>query len=97
MGSTWLLKFINKLGVAPSLDSLVLLYCDSTGVIAQAKGPKAHQRTKHILHRYHLVREIMERDDIDLQNIDEKENMADPYTKALRIKEFDNYKGKMGI
>ena len=88
----WLRKFINELGVAPSLDGPVLLYCDSTGAIAQAKESKAHQRTKHILHRFHLVRE-----NVDLQKIDGKENLADPLTKALTIKEFDNHKSKMGI
>ena len=30
----WLWKFIDELGVAPFVDSPVLLYCDSTGVIA---------------------------------------------------------------
>ena len=53
----WLWKFINELGVTPSLNGPVLLYCDNTGAIAQAKEPKRHQRTKHILRRYHLVRE----------------------------------------
>ena len=36
----------------------VLLYCDSSEAIAQAKEPKAYQRTKHILCRYHLIRKI---------------------------------------
>ena len=51
----WLRKFIIELRVAPSLVGQVLLNCDSSGAIAQAKEPKAHQRTKHILHRYHLI------------------------------------------
>ena len=85
------------LGAVPALESLVLVYCDSTGAIAQAKEPKLHQRTKHVLRRYHLVREIMERGDIYLQKIDGKENLADPMTKALGIKEFNEHKWKMGI
>ena len=52
---------------------------------------------KHILHRFHLVWEIMDRDDVDLQKIDRKKNLTDPFTKALAIKEFDNHKLKMGI
>ena len=95
--AVWLKKFIIELGVAPSIDGLILLYCNSTGTIAQAKEPKAHQRMKHILHRFHLVREIVDRGDINLQKIDGKENLADPFIKALTIKEFDNYKLKMGI
>ena len=38
----WLWKFLGELGVAPSLDGPVLVFCDSTGAIAQAKEPKAH-------------------------------------------------------
>ena len=95
--AVWLWKFIGELGVAPSLEHSIPLHCDSSGAIAQAKEPKAHQRTKHILWRFHLVREIVERGDIDLQKIDGKENPADPFTKAIGIKEFDSHKWKMGI
>ena len=95
--AVWLRKFITELGVAPSLVGPVLLYCDSSGAIAQAKEPKAHQRTKHILCYYHLIREIVDRGDVDLQKIDGKENLADPFTKAIAVKEFNDYKSKMGI
>ena len=40
--AVWLRKSITELRVAPSLDGLVLLYCDSTGAIAQAKELEAH-------------------------------------------------------
>ena len=93
----WLHKFIGELGVAPSLKHPVPLYCDSTGAIAQAKEPRAHQRTKHILRCYHLVREIVDQGDIELLKIDGKENLAYLFTKSIRIKEFDRYKWKMGI
>ena len=95
--AVWLRKFLGELGVAPSLDGPVPVYCDSTGAIAQAKEPRSHHRTKHILRRYHLVREIVERGDIDLMKIDGKKNLADPFTKAIGIKEFDFCKWKMGI
>ena len=90
--AVWLRKFIIELEVVPSIDRPVLLYCDSSSAIAQAKEPKSHHHTKYILCCYHLVREIVNRDDIELQKIDGKENLADPFTKALRIKEFDNFK-----
>ena len=45
----WLKKFITKLRVIFSIDGLILLYCDSTRAIAQAKESKSHHRTKHIL------------------------------------------------
>ena len=85
-------KFITKLGVTPSIDGPVLLHCDNTGAIAQTKEPKSHQHTKYILHHYHLALEIMDRGNVELQKIDGKENLSGPFTKALRIKEFDDHK-----
>ena len=51
----------------------------------------------HVLHRYHLVWEIVNWGDIELEKIDEKKNLADPFTKAFSVKEFDDYKSKMDI
>ena len=62
----WLQKFITELGVSPSVDGSVLLYYGSTRAIAQVKEPKSYQYTKHILHRYHLIQEIMDRGDVEL-------------------------------
>ena len=93
----WLKKFITEPRVIFSIDGPVLLYYDSTGAIAQAKEPKSHYRTKHILRRYYLIREIMDRGDIELQKIAEKENLTDLFTKTLGIKEFDDHKWKMHI
>ena len=52
---------------------------------------------KHILRCFHLVWRIVDRGDVDLQKIDGKENLADPFTKAIAVKEFNDYKSKMGI
>ena len=90
-------KFICELEVVSSVEGPALLYCDSTSAIAQAKKSKFHQRTKHILRRYHLVHEIVDRDDIELLKIDGKKSLTDPFTKALNDKEFDDHKWKMGI
>ena len=40
--AVWLQKFIDELRVAPSVDSLVLLYYDNIGAIAQAKESRFH-------------------------------------------------------
>ena len=90
--AVWLWKFLGELRVVPILDSPISVYCCSIGAIAQAKEPKLHHRTKHILHRYYLIWEIMEWGDVDLQKINRKENLANLLTKALKIKEFNEYK-----
>ena len=48
----WIRKFIIELGMVPSIVNPVPLYCDNNGAIAQAKEPRSHQRSKHILRRY---------------------------------------------
>ena len=54
-------NFVFRLGVVPSITNPVDVYCDNNGAIAQAKEPRSHQRSKHILRRFHLIREIIKR------------------------------------
>ena len=58
--AVWIKKFFNDLGVVPSINGLVVLYSDNTGAIAQAKEPRSHHKTKHVLRHNLLVREIIE-------------------------------------
>ena len=55
----WIKKFITKLGVVHSIVDPVLLYYDNNATIMQAKEPRSHQRSIHILYRYHVIREII--------------------------------------
>ena len=59
--AVWIKKFITDLEVVPSITNPVDVYCDNNGAIAKAKEPRSLQRSKHILRRYHLIREIIER------------------------------------
>ena len=38
----WIRKFLIELGVFPNASSLLDLYCDNSGAIAQAKEPRNH-------------------------------------------------------
>ena len=55
----WMKKFITELGVVPSISEPIPLLCDNNGAIAQAKEPRSHQKSKHLLRRFHLIREII--------------------------------------
>ena len=90
-------KFIIELGVVPEIESPVSLYCDNTGAVAQAKEPKSHHKSKHILRCFHLVREIIERQDIVIKRVDTKNNIADPFTKVLLQQQFDHHLDCMGL
>ncbi|XP_038711759.1 secreted RxLR effector protein 161-like [Tripterygium wilfordii] len=53
--AVWIKKFIAELKDVPSIADPIELYCDNNGAIAQAKEPRSHQRSKHILRRFHLI------------------------------------------
>ena len=59
------------------------LYCDNSGAIAQAKEPRAHQKNKHVLCRYHLIRDIIARGDVKICKVHTDSNIADPFMKPL--------------
>ncbi|KAK8713429.1 hypothetical protein V6N13_148647 [Hibiscus sabdariffa] len=95
--AVWIKKFISELGVVPSISDAVGLYCDNNGAIAQAKEPKSHQRSKHILRRFHLIREIIDRGDVEICKVHTDDNIADPLTKPLAQQKHDHHTESLGI
>ena len=95
--AVWIKKFIKALGVVPSIADPVDLYCDNNGAIAQAKEPRSHQRSKHILRRYHLIREIIDRGDVKICRVPTNDNVADPLTKPLPQSKHDGHTRALGI
>ena len=79
----WIKKFVIELDVVLCIADLVLLYYDNNGAIAQAKELRSYQRSKHILHRYHVIREIIIRNDVKIEHMPTEDNIANPLTKAL--------------
>ena len=86
-----------ELGVIVKVIDHVILYGDNNGVVAQAKEPKNHRKGKHIEMKYHLVRETVQREDIIVEKIASDDNLADPFTKALKTKVFDSHVYNIGL
>ncbi|KAK8652200.1 hypothetical protein V6N13_061222 [Hibiscus sabdariffa] len=95
--AVWIKKFKIGLGVIPSISDAVDLYCDNNGAIAQAKEPRSHQRSKHILRRFHLIREIIDRGDVEICKVHTDDNIADPLTKPLAQQKHDRHTESLGI
>ncbi|KAK2389954.1 secreted RxLR effector protein [Trifolium repens] len=95
--AVWIKKFISELEVVPSIADPISLYCDNNGAIAQAKEPRSHQRSKHILRRFHLIREIIDRGDVKICKVPTLDNIADPLTKPLAQLKHDGHTRSMGI
>ncbi|KAK8501403.1 hypothetical protein V6N12_047138 [Hibiscus sabdariffa] len=95
--AVWIKKFITGLGVVPSISDVVDLYCDNNGAIAQAKEFRSHQRSKHILRRFHLIWEIIDRGDVEICKVHTDDNMADPLTKPLAQQKYDRHADSLSI
>ncbi|VFQ84463.1 unnamed protein product [Cuscuta campestris] len=93
----WMKKFITELGVVFSINDPIPLFYDNTRAISQAKEPRSHQKTKHIVRRYHIKREILDIGDVIICNVDTDENIADPLTKPLEKLKHEGHTRSMGI
>ena len=56
-------KLVTKLGVVPSIESAVPLFCNNNGAIALAKKPRSHQKSKYIERHFHVIRELVGKGD----------------------------------
>ena len=93
----WMRKFLIELGVFPNASSPLNLYCDNNGAIAQAKEPRNHAKNKHVLRKFHLIREFIRRGEIKICKIHTDLNVADPLTKALPQPKHESHVRAMGI
>ena len=93
----WIRKFLIELGVFPNASSPLDLYCDNSGAIAQAKEPRNHQKSKHVMRRFHLIREFIDRGEIKICKIHMDQNISDPLTKPLPQPKHDRHTRAMGI
>ncbi|KAL0342593.1 UNVERIFIED_CONTAM: Retrovirus-related Pol polyprotein from transposon RE2 [Sesamum calycinum] len=94
--AVWIKNYIQELGVVPSIAEPVVILCDNNGAIAQARKPRSHHRSNHILKRYHLLKEMVGRDDIRMDRVSSVENTADPLTKPVSQITHAQHLGKMG-
>jgi hypothetical protein len=85
-----------ELGVVPSVQGPMEIYSDNNGAIAQAKEPRSHQKNKHILRQYHLIREYVDEGEINLCKIHMDLNVADPLTKPLSLAKHVQHREAIG-
>ncbi|KAH9670831.1 hypothetical protein KPL70_017127 [Citrus sinensis] len=95
--AVWLRKFLQDLEVVPAVTAPLKLFCDNSGAVAQPKEPRNHKKQKHIERKYHLIRDIVQRGDVEVTQIASQQNLADPFTKAIPGKPFNLHLDSMGM
>jgi hypothetical protein len=95
--AVWMKKFLTELEVVPALEKPIVIYCDNSGAVANSKDPRNHKRTKHVERKYHLIRDIVSRGDVDVVKILTDDNLADPFTKTLPEAVFNRHMEGIGL
>jgi hypothetical protein len=93
----WIRNVVSELGIVPSASSPMDLYYDNSGAIAQEKEPRSHKKSKHVLQCYHLIREIINRGDVEVCKVHTDQNVTDPLTKSLPQPKHEVHMRSMGI
>ena len=65
--------------------------------MTNSKEPRSHKRLKYIERRYHLIREIVARGDVEVKQISIHDNITDLFTKTLNIIVFEKHLEGLGI
>ncbi|GKA47302.1 retrotransposon protein, putative, ty1-copia subclass [Tanacetum coccineum] len=81
--AVWIRKFISGLGIVPTIEEPISMYCDNTGAIAIAKDDGVTKGARHFRAKVHYLRETIKMGDVKIEKIDIDDNLADPFIKAL--------------
>eukprot|EP00253_Pinus_taeda_P016162 PITA_16162 len=75
----------------------ISILCDNTSAISISKNPVMHSKTKHILIKYHFLREQVLQQKVKLEYVPSKEQVADILTKPLHRETFEYLRQKLGV
>jgi len=78
-------------------DEPIPIFCDNTSDINISKNLVMYSRTKHISIRYHFLREKVAENEVKLEYVPTKDQVADIFTKALPKDTFQYLQEKLGV
>jgi hypothetical protein len=75
----------------------VTFMCDNTSVISVAKNLVFHKRVRYLERRHYILRDHVEKGDIDMRYIVTKRQLADIFIKLLDASYFTALRGGIGV
>ena len=79
--AVWLRGVLQDLGEVQTKATSIK--CDNQSAVMLAKNPVHHDRTKHIEIKHHFIRELIAKEEVQLDNCQTNEQVADLFTKSL--------------
>nr|GEV09242.1 hypothetical protein [Tanacetum cinerariifolium] len=95
--AVWVRKFISGLGVVPTVEEPISMYCDNTRAIAIANESGITKGARHFRAKVHYLREVIEFGDIKLKKVHTYDNLAYPFTKALPFPKHFEHTRNIGM
>ena len=95
--AVWIRQFLKGLKVVQSVEEPIPIYCDNSGAIIQAKEPKSSNKARHVLRKFHIIRDFVERGDISIYKVGTADNVVDPLTKPLAQAQREGHVASMGL
>lgn len=77
--------------------TLISLHCDSQAAIGVTNNSAYNGKRRHIRVRHSIVRHLIKKGDISLEYVKSEKNLADPFTKGLPRKGFQDTSRGMGL
>ena len=75
----------------------VPLLCDNESAVKLANNPVQHSRTKHIDIHHHFFRDHVAKNDISLEGVTTKDQLADIFTKPLDEAIFYRLRNELNV
>nr|GEW92961.1 hypothetical protein [Tanacetum cinerariifolium] len=95
--AVWIHKFISGLGIVPTIEEPISMYCDNTGAIAIAKDDGVTKVARHFRAKVYYLRETIKLGDVKIEKIDTYDNLVDPFTKALAFSKHSELTRNIGL
>lgn len=93
--AVWLRKLLAGL-FGQSLEPTII-HCDNQSCVKLSVNPVFHDRTKYVEIQYHYIRDMVQRNAVQLRYICIEEQTTDIFTKPLAKVKFVHFRDKLGI
>ncbi|GJW51256.1 hypothetical protein Tco_0092607 [Tanacetum coccineum] len=97
MEAVWIRKFILGLGIVPTINEPIRMFCDNLAALHFANEPGVQRGARHYHRRYHYVRESIALGEIRFLKVHTDDSLADLFTKALSKGQLTQHARNMGL
>nr|GEV61447.1 hypothetical protein [Tanacetum cinerariifolium] len=97
MEAVWIRKFISGLGIVPTINEPIRMFCDNSAALHFPSELGVPRGVRHYHRRYHYVRESIALDETRFLKVHTDDNLIDPFTKALSKGKLTQHARSMGL